>query len=74
MPHENVLELVLLEDFVVDVENRAARVSEDVLDSLLLQAPNEDFGTCYRRGLGFRAIHFCADGLHLLILSRSTGD
>jgi hypothetical protein len=32
--HQDVLEFVLLVDGVVDVENRAARIAEDVLDAL----------------------------------------
>src|SRR5690606_3997384 len=34
---------VLLEDFVVDIENRAAGVAEDVLDTLFAQAADHDF-------------------------------
>ncbi len=44
MTYQNVQELVLLENFVVDEEDRAARVPEDVLDSLILQTSNDDFG------------------------------
>ena len=43
VPHQDVLELVLLEDFVVDVEHRAARIAEDVLDAFFLQAADDDF-------------------------------
>src|SRR4029453_16890146 len=43
--HENVLDLVLLEELVVDVEDRAARIAEDVLDALFLEAADDDFGT-----------------------------
>jgi hypothetical protein len=62
--NQDVLELVLLEDFVVDVEDGAAGISEDVLDALFLQAPYDDLGACDGRGPGFRAVHFCADGQH----------
>ena len=41
--HEDVLDLVLLEQLVVDVEDRAARIAEDVLDALFLEAADEDF-------------------------------
>ena len=36
--HQNVLDLVLLEKLVVDEKDRAARIAEDVLDSLRLEA------------------------------------
>ena len=35
--HENVAELVLMEDRVVDRQDRAARIAEDHLDALVLQ-------------------------------------
>ena len=43
--HQDVLDLVLLEELVVDVEDRAARIAEDVLDALFLQAADDDFCT-----------------------------
>ena len=43
--HQHVLDLVLLEELVVDVEDRAARIAEDVLDALLLEAADQDFRT-----------------------------
>ena len=43
--HEHVLDLVLLEELVVDVEDRAARIAEDVLDAFFLEAADDDFGT-----------------------------
>ena len=43
--HEHVLDLVLLEELVVDVEDRAARIAEDVLDALFLETADEDFRT-----------------------------
>ena len=43
--HEDVLDLVLLEELVVDVEDRAARIAEDVLDAFFLEAADDDFGT-----------------------------
>ena len=42
--NENVLDLVVLEQLVVDVEDRAARIPEDVLDALLLEAAHDDLG------------------------------
>jgi hypothetical protein len=39
-----VLKLVLLEDLVVDEKDSAARITEDVLDSLILQTSNDDLG------------------------------
>ncbi len=43
--HQDVLDLVLLEQLVVDVEDRAARIAEDVLDVLFLQAADDDLCT-----------------------------
>ncbi len=45
VPHQHVLHLVLLEERVVDVEHRAARVAEDVLDAFFLEAADDDFRT-----------------------------
>ncbi len=45
VPDQHVLDLLLLEELVVDVEDRAARIAEDVLDALLLQAADDDFCT-----------------------------
>ena len=45
VPHEHVLDLVLLEDLVVDVEDRTARIAEDVLDAFFLEAADGDFRT-----------------------------
>jgi hypothetical protein len=49
---EHVLDLVLLEELVVDVEDRAARIAEDVLDALFLEAADDDFGTRELHGDG----------------------
>ncbi len=43
--HEDVLDLVLLEQLVVDVQDRAAGIAEDVLDAFFLQAADDDFRT-----------------------------
>ena len=44
VPHQDVLEGVLLENFVVDIQNRATRIAKDVLDALGLQAAHDDLG------------------------------
>ena len=43
--HQHVLDARLLEQFVVDIEDRAAWIAEDVLDALLLQTADQDFRT-----------------------------
>ena len=43
MTHQDVLDLVLLENFVVKVEHGAARIAKQELDLLLLQAFDDDF-------------------------------
>ena len=43
--NQDVLDLVLLEQLVVDVEYRAARVAEDIFDTFFLEATDGDFGT-----------------------------
>ena len=45
VPDQHVLDLFLLGKLVVDVEDRAARIAEDVLDALLFQAAEDDFCT-----------------------------
>jgi hypothetical protein len=45
MAHQDVLEILLLVDFVIDVEYRAARVPEDVLDTFVAQTADNDFRT-----------------------------
>jgi hypothetical protein len=41
--NQDMLELVLLEQFVIYVENRPAGIAEYVFDLFLLQAPDYDF-------------------------------
>ena len=53
VPHQDVLDLVLLEELVVDVEHRAARIAEDVLDAFFLEAADDDFGTRELHGRAF---------------------
>jgi len=70
VPHQNVLEAILLEDLVVDVEDRATGIPEDVLDPFFRQAPDDDFGACDLFVLRFRPFDGCgfrADGLHAAI-------
>jgi hypothetical protein len=43
MTNQNMLELVLLEKFVINIKNRAAGVAEHILDLFLVQAPDYDF-------------------------------
>ena len=52
---EDVLDTLLLEDGVVDVQRRPARVAEDVLDSLVLQRADEHFPT--GEALGHRPLN-----------------
>ncbi len=35
VPHQDVLDLVLLEDLVIDRKHRTARITEDVLDPVI---------------------------------------
>ncbi len=42
---QDMLDLVLLEQGVIDMQRRAARITEDVLDALVLQAAHEQVGT-----------------------------
>ena len=42
MPDQDVLDLFLLEQLVVDVENRTARIAEDVFDAFFLEAADDD--------------------------------
>ena len=42
--HENVLDLLLLEDLVIDRQDRAAGIAENVLDALVGQRLDHDFG------------------------------
>ena len=53
--HQDVLDLVLLEELVVDVEDRAAGIAEDVLDAFLLQAADDDLGA--GKGAGLDSVH-----------------
>ena len=43
MAHQDMLKCILLENRIVDVEHRAARVAENELDVFLLQAADDDF-------------------------------
>jgi hypothetical protein len=43
--YQHVADRFLLEERVVDEEDRAARVAEDILDLFFLQAPDYNFGS-----------------------------
>jgi hypothetical protein len=45
MAYQNVLDLVLLEQLVVDEQDRPAGIAEDLLDFFRLQALYKDFRT-----------------------------
>jgi hypothetical protein len=49
--HQDMAHLVLLEELVVDEQNRAAGVAEYVFDALLLQAAHDDLGAGDLAGL-----------------------
>ena len=40
--HQDVLDLVLLEDLVINRKHGATRISEDMLDAVVLQRPEYD--------------------------------
>ena len=42
--HEDVLDVVLLEELVIDRQHRAARIAEQVLDAIVLQRLHHHFG------------------------------
>ncbi len=45
--HEDILDIVLLEDFVIDRQNRAAWITEDVFDAIVLERPQHDLRACH---------------------------
>ncbi len=47
VPNQDVLDLILLEQFVVNEQNRAARVAENIFDLFFLEAP--DYNLCARQ-------------------------
>jgi hypothetical protein len=51
MPDQYMSELVLLENCIINLDNRAAGVAENKLDSFFLQASDYDFRA--------RDLHFC---------------
>jgi hypothetical protein len=53
--NEHVLHLVLLEELVVDEQDRAAGIAEDNLDAFFLQAANDDLGA--RKLAGLDSVH-----------------
>ena len=42
-----MLDIVLLEDFVVDRQNGTARITEDMLHTVVLQCPKNNFRPCH---------------------------
>ena len=67
VPHQDVLDHLLLEDRVIDRQHRAARIAEDVLHALIGERLDHHFGAGHfpaRRG---SAAHVCRHGpLHSL--------
>jgi hypothetical protein len=61
--YKDVLEFVLLEDGVVDIQDGAAGIPENVFHTLFSEAADKDFGA--RDG---------SFGIHETFLSRSIGD
>ncbi len=53
--HQHVLHLVLLEQLVVDEQDRAAGIAEYVFDAFFLKAANHDLGS--GDGFGLDAVH-----------------
>ena len=45
VPNQHVLDLVLLEQFVVQKQHRTARITEHMLNAFFLQATHYDFCT-----------------------------
>ena len=45
---EDVAHLVLVEERIVDRKDRAARITEDMVDSLVLQGSDHHFGSRHR--------------------------
>src|SRR5436190_11060694 len=53
MPDQDMLDLLLLEQLVVNVENRTTWIAEDVFDAFFLEAADDDL--CARELHGFPA-------------------
>jgi hypothetical protein len=47
LAHQHVLDLLLLEELVIDRQNRAAGIAEDVLDALIGKRPNDHLGAAH---------------------------
>jgi len=45
MANQDVLDLILLEEFVIYMQNRTTRVAENVLDLFFLEAPDYNLRT-----------------------------
>jgi hypothetical protein len=70
--YQNVLKLVLLEDFVVDIENCAAGIAEHMFDSFFSQATADNFRASEFLGRGFQNLR--VKSVHDRVLSRCMAD
>jgi hypothetical protein len=81
--YENVLKLVLLEDLVVDVQDGASGISEDVGDALILQTTYNDLGAgelhfanplkVHWKLMGCRSLPTCGERCGGALLAVTTG-
>jgi hypothetical protein len=74
--HQDVLDLVLLENLVIDRQDGAARIAEDVFDALVGQRPEYDFRARQQLVGVARHILFCVHHLQhpLIILNPTFGN
>ena len=49
VPRQDVLESALLEDFVINRDDRSARVTENLCHPFLGERPTDDLSACNRR-------------------------
>ena len=68
--HENVLDIVLLEQLVIDRQHRAAGIAEEVLDAIVLAAPAPPFRRRSSRGVHSSIALFIGLSPCLRVLSR----
>jgi hypothetical protein len=52
MTNQDVLDLILLEHFIVNEQYRATRVAEHVFDLFFLEAPDYNFRACKLHSFG----------------------
>ena len=60
LAHEDVADLLLLEQLVVDRQHGAAGIAEDVLDTLIGERLDDDLGAGHRACHGLSARTICA--------------